>query len=241
VNSIRGFSGEGMLSANQEEIREHILSTMTQLGRASKIDNGYFRAQKKLGPESKAKTVFAVYFRDVGQNLLEFAFDVDAVASSLDKNRSAVQSWLQIMRDSTSEETHQNQRFAYYRIGIVDTKQLDSFLGSWKSFCTEVSFPASKLQPDNDFVSVPFYVEENGDKTLFMPDLKSATGYRIGPKGNEIIMPGYWEALLMLCQMNPPRFRRKNHAGNPGIVTCQVGDVLEVKKSHLEKLVNEIE
>jgi hypothetical protein len=241
VNSIRAFSGEGMLSANQEKIQEHILGTMSQLGRASKIENGYFRTQKNLGPESKAKTVFAVYFRDVGQNLLEFAFDVDAVASSLDKNRSAVQSWLQVMRDSTSEEIHQNQRFAYYRIGILDTKQLDSFLGSWKSFCNEFLTPDIKLQTDTDFVSVPFYVEENGDKTLFMPELKSPTGYRIGPKGNEIVMSGYWEALLMLCQMTPPRFRRKNHAGNPGIVTCQVGDVLEVKKNHLEKLLNEIE
>ena len=230
-----------MLSENQEVIRELIQSTMQQLGRASKIENGYFRYQKNLGPESKAKTVLAVYFRDVGGNLLEFAFDIDAVAASLGKSRSEVHSWLQVIRKSTSEETHENQRFAYYRIGILNIKQLESFLEGWKAFCANRAVPAIKPRIGTDFVSVPFYVEANGDRTLFLPDLKTTSGYRIGPKGDEVVIPDYWEALRVLSQMNPPRFRRGNSAGNPGIVTCQSDDVLEVKKTYLEKLLNDSE
>lgn len=221
------------MAASQDEIRELILSEMPQLGRASKLEDGYFRYQKSLGPEAKAKTVAAIYFRGVGTNLLEFAFDIEALAECLAVNQSAAQAWLQEMRLITSEETHQNPRYAYFRIGIKNMNQLESFLTEWGVFSSHrVAAPRSSA-PDADFVLVPFYVEEDGERTFFLPKLKTASGYRIGPKGNEIVITDYWEALLALSQMSPPRFRRKNQQGNLGIVTCAEGDFEEVKKAYL--------
>lgn len=86
----------------------------------------------------------------------------------------------------------------------------------------------------NDFVKVPFYLEPDGSKTLFLPKLKLTKGFRIGEKGAESYFSNYWEALSELSKMATPRFRRRNKNNIPGIVACRIGDMEEVSRSHIE-------
>jgi hypothetical protein len=96
------------------------------------------------------------------------------------------------------------------------------------------------MEKDDRFVSVPFYIEEDGNKTLFLPTLGTKSGYWIGPKGEERCLPDYWEALSELNQMATPRFRRANTAGNRGIVACSPENVEEVKSSYIERLIKQV-
>jgi hypothetical protein len=90
----------------------------------------------------------------------------------------------------------------------------------------------------NDFVKVPFYIESDGSKSLFLPDVKMTKGFQIGAKGEERNLSDYWEALAELSKMSTPRFRRRNKNGTPGIVKCEFGNIEEVKRSHIEELIN---
>lgn len=57
------------------------------------------------------------------------------------------------------------------------------------------------------------------DGSWFSPDLLRAGAYRIGPKGEEIVVETYAEALDQLRLMKSPHWRRPNSNGNWGIVT----------------------
>jgi hypothetical protein len=87
---------------------------------------------------------------------------------------------------------------------------------------------------DNDFVKVPFYIEADGSKTLFLPEVRLTKGFQIGEKGAEKYYTDYWEALAELLKMPTPRFRRRNKNNIPGIVTCKPDNVEEVKRSYIE-------
>lgn len=91
----------------------------------------------------------------------------------------------------------------------------------------------------DEFIKVPYYIELDGSKTLFLPNVKLTKGYRIGEKGSERYFSGYWEALSELRKMSNPRFRRRNKNNIPGIITCKFGDADEVKRSRIEaELIN---
>jgi hypothetical protein len=90
---------------------------------------------------------------------------------------------------------------------------------------------------NTEFIKVPFYVETNGEKTLFLPNVKMSKGYQISEKGAERSYNDYWEALAQLCRIPTPRFRRRNKNNIPGIVACKPGNVEEVKRSYLEELI----
>ncbi|MEI6745347.1 MAG: hypothetical protein WCL34_05250 [Methylococcaceae bacterium] len=88
-----------------------------------------------------------------------------------------------------------------------------------------------------DTVKVPFHIEKkDGSKTLFLPDCRMKTGYEIGArdKDKEKHIQNYWDALNKLLAMNTPRFRRKNENGIFGTVTCNKGDIEEVRKDFIE-------
>jgi len=90
------------------------------------------------------------------------------------------------------------------------------------------------------FVSVPFYVEQDGSKTLFLPTLATANGFQIGAKDDERWVGDYWQALGDVLAMAAPRFRRPNGAGNRGIVTCRPGDREDVKFSYIAGLIGQV-
>jgi hypothetical protein len=85
-----------------------------------------------------------------------------------------------------------------------------------------------------DFVKVPYYIERDGSKTHFLPNVRQAKGYRIGEKGSEQLVADYWEALELVRAMATPRFRRKNSEGNVGIVACKPEQVEEVSRAAIE-------
>jgi hypothetical protein len=85
------------------------------------------------------------------------------------------------------------------------------------------------------FIKVPFYTESDGGKTFFLPNLKRPKGFQIGPKGGEVYLEDYWQALSKLMAMKSPKFRRKNSKGNAGIVTCEPGAVEEVRIDFIEE------
>lgn len=58
------------------------------------------------------------------------------------------------------------------------------------------------------------------DGSSFLPYCRSKNGYRIGQKGDEVLIADYWEALKELKEMPVPRWRRPSTTtGIPGIVT----------------------
>lgn len=87
-----------------------------------------------------------------------------------------------------------------------------------------------------EFVKVPFKLEADGTQTFFLPDCRMAKGYEIGArdKDKERGIQDYWAALEKLMAMPQPRFRRRNKSGIFGTVTCNEGDIGEVKRSYIE-------
>lgn len=104
----------------------------------------------------------------------------------------------------------------------------------------KLSIPRSGTAEDYTFLTVPFYVESNGSKTLFLPNLGTTNGYWIGAKGEERCIEDYWTALGEVKAMATPRFRRANAAGHRGIVACRPGDNEDVKSSFIERLIGEV-
>lgn len=90
------------------------------------------------------------------------------------------------------------------------------------------------LEMTHEFFRVPFYVERDGLKTFFLPNCRSTSGYRIGPKGSEEAFAEYWSALEQVASMKSPRFRRPNSKGNFGIVICAPNDFEDVHRDYIE-------
>jgi hypothetical protein len=91
----------------------------------------------------------------------------------------------------------------------------------------------------SEYVKVPFKREKDGTKTFFLPDCRLTKGYEIGArdKDKERGIQDYWEALEKVRNMPNPRFRRKNKNGLAGTVTCDFGDVEDVKLSFIEAMI----
>ena len=91
----------------------------------------------------------------------------------------------------------------------------------------------------SEYVKVPFKREKDGTKTFFLPDCRLTKGYEIGArdKDKQRDIQDYWEALEKVSKMANPRFRRKNKNGIPGTVTCDAGDVEEVKRAYIEAMI----
>ena len=86
-----------------------------------------------------------------------------------------------------------------------------------------------------EFVRTPFYMEQDGSKTVFLPDCRASGRFKIGPKGREEQLADYWTALSRLNSMQIPRFRRRNIEGNFGIVKCEAGAFIDVRRDFIEK------
>lgn len=86
----------------------------------------------------------------------------------------------------------------------------------------------------NEFVEVPYYMEKDGKKTFFLPNLRMASGYRVGAKGAEKTFHSYWDALEYLHSMGPPIFRRPNGNGNFGGVKCEPDAREQVSRAFIE-------
>lgn len=91
----------------------------------------------------------------------------------------------------------------------------------------------------DEFVKVPFKREKDGTKTFFLPDCRSASGYRVGLKGEVETIDDYWEALRMVLGFSPPHFRRANGNGNFGRVVCEAADLEEVSRAHIERMIRD--
>jgi len=89
---------------------------------------------------------------------------------------------------------------------------------------------------NSEFVKVPFYREEDGSKTFFLPSCRLKVGYEIGRRDvdKERHIQSYWDALEKVIAMSSPRFRRPNRNGIPGTVKCEPGDVEEVSRAFIE-------
>jgi hypothetical protein len=95
----------------------------------------------------------------------------------------------------------------------------------------ELSNPGSN---HDEFIGIPFYVESDGTRTLFLPQLKQQEGFRIGPHGREQSFNDYWAALTALKEMESPTFWRNDSENAPAAVVCSAGQLDEVKRSYLE-------
>jgi hypothetical protein len=118
------------------------------------------------------------------------------------------------------------------------------WLGSREDFKDSLWRSAPEGAPLN---SKPTFSEHLGE-VLFVPvardqswfdpvRCKRAQGYTIGPKGHEIAVSDYREALERLTRMPVPHWRRPNEKGNWGIVTgvgWQRKPVSEIAKEDIE-------
>ena len=227
------------------EGRQHLLNrvgiTMHALGNPSKFDGGYCRFQKVLGIKKTTITTLVVYFENVGANLLELAFETEAVALCVPRSATEILKWISDMCTSTGREVNINSRYKYPRIGIGSAAELENILKSWSSFVIEVDYKQHASNNQDDFVKVPFYIEKDGSKTLFLPELRRGGDFKIGPKGSEHSVVNYWEALEALNAMPVARFRRPNNVNNYGIVRCRAEDFDEVKKSFIQEQLNSLQ
>ena len=64
-----------------------------------------------------------------------------------------------------------------------------------------------------------YLVPESSDGSFFHPGLKRRKGYQIGPKGNEVYILDYLDALKKLKAMKVPFWRRPSKtSGTYGVV-----------------------
>ena len=63
------------------------------------------------------------------------------------------------------------------------------------------------------------FVPKAADGSIFSPECRQKNGFRIGPKGNEVLVESFEEALQQLGQMPKPYWRRPNQNGKFGIVS----------------------
>ena len=223
-----------------EDLRRQIAARMSDLGRPSKLEDGYFRFQKGLGSDGAKKTTLAVYLKNVGSNLIELAFEPGATAQSVGSSRTDVVEWISTVAAATGREVNVNPRYQYMRIGIADQAQLEEIFGRWDLFNEKAAAAQNSNSAGDHYVSVPFYLESDGTKTLFLPQLRRTDGYRIGEKGDEQTVEDYWEALAALGRMSIPRFRRLNKNHNAGIVACDPDHHDGVKRKYIEVLIEQL-
>lgn len=72
------------------------------------------------------------------------------------------------------------------------------------------------------------------DGSVFAPVLKRSTGYWIGAKGTESLVPSFRDALSELTRMSLARWRRPNTKGNWGIVSAADWVEIEIDQSEFE-------
>lgn len=77
---------------------------------------------------------------------------------------------------------------------------------------------------------------EASDGSLFYPDLKRRKGYQLGPKGSEIYIENYFEALKKLKSMKVPYWRRPSKSSGVYGIVKGIG-WKEIPKSKLLKIV----
>lgn len=105
---------------------------------------------------------------------------------------------------------------------LVDSTTALEWLSSKETFratqgIKEVA-PQVEIENDRDATEWIF-VPESRDGTQFLPNLRTRNGYMIGRKGSERHETDFFQALKALVQMDIPSWRRKNVAGNAGIVS----------------------
>lgn len=74
------------------------------------------------------------------------------------------------------------------------------------------------------------------DGSKFTPSLQRSSGYCVGNKGAEQIVPNFEDALCVLREMAVARWRRPNRAGNWGIVTAVEWVELELNEEGLSAI-----
>lgn len=93
---------------------------------------------------------------------------------------------------------------------------------------------AHRTQGNDEFVPVPFFIESDGTKTLFLPGFKRHDGFEIGVGTHQTCVDDYWVALAALRKMPAPAFWRIAGDGNTGVVSCKPTDFDDVKRGYLE-------
>lgn len=88
--------------------------------------------------------------------------------------------------------------------------------------------------PDTSTIEEVVFVPVAKDGSAFDPvTCKNGRGYTIGPKGAEVPVDNYFEAISLLSKASTPHWRRPNENGNWGIVagvSWQRWDAAELKK-----------
>lgn len=230
-----------METSEFESIRELVAQAMSVLGAPSKADAGYFRLQRNI--DGSTRTTLAVYGDGIGSNLIEVAFNVQAIASCLAIGTVDAEAWVSARRLRTGHEVHENPHWKYARIGIKERAELFELLEEWEVLVRSTSNSSGRSKGltglcRTDTLSVPFYIEPSGSKTHFLPSLRRTQGYRVGAKGKERYFSDYWEALYFLKQLHAPASRRPNASKIPGIVRCQPGDTDNFEVAYLHQEVN---
>jgi hypothetical protein len=68
------------------------------------------------------------------------------------------------------------------------------------------------------------------DGTVFHPALRRRNGFSLGPKGKEVVVETFGDAIRQLVAMREPRWRRPNSQGNWGIVKATGWEFLTMKE-----------
>lgn len=93
---------------------------------------------------------------------------------------------------------------------------------------------------DDEFIGVPFHIESDGSKTLFLPQLKREEGFQVGSNGREQKFSDYWTALSALKAMESPTFWRDSPENGLAAVVCEASQVDEVKRRYIEDQLNQM-
>ena len=119
--------GKKMETSEFESIRALVAQAMSVLGAPSKADAGYFRLQRNI--DGSTRTTLAVYGDGIGSNLIEVAFNVQAIASCLAIGTVDAEAWVSARR--------LQQGMKFMRIPTGSMQELASRKGPNSSSCSK--------------------------------------------------------------------------------------------------------
>lgn len=110
------------------------------------------------------------------------------------------------------------------------SKREDFRTSIWMEAAENAELPS---RPSNELLTDVMFIPVAKDGTAFDPVFcRNGRGYTIGPKGAEMPIDDYFEALRILTKASSPHWRRPNENGNWGIVagiSWQRRDAAELK------------
>ena len=206
-----------------DDISQHMSQACSFAVMAEELSDS-FESELAPGASSLKSVIIQAYARhkiDRFQGLVD-SFVMDAVSSVFDEEDLDGMSILQLALLSRMKQQSVKNKLSTqsdYRLNRNHKGKHYMEIGKavdWLKQQIGFTQPSETVSDDSNTISVPV----SRDGSVFGVGNKGPKGFRVGPKGSEVVYPSFDEALNALKKMPTPYWRRPSKtSGVPGVVT----------------------